>query len=118
RLGSGHAPDDPVDLPVTGTAAGGARVLEERQVGAGRALLVGVEEGEDGRVAAGGALLVVVEEVVDGRIVLVDGLLDHAETERAGVELDVARRVPGDGGDVVDAFELHGDSLVVACSTI
>jgi hypothetical protein len=32
--------------------------------------------------------------VVDGRIVLVDGLLDHPEAERAGVELDVARRVP------------------------
>ena len=65
RLGRGDAPDDAVDLAVAGAAAGGAGVLEERQVGAGRALLVGVEE------------------VVDGRIVLVDGLLDHPQAERA-----------------------------------
>ena len=49
-----------------GTRASARRVgiLEERDVGAGGAALVGVEE------------------VVDGRIVLVDRLLDEAETER------------------------------------
>src|SRR3954470_21329146 len=68
---------------------------------------------EEGDVRARRPALVGIEEVVDGRIVLVDGLLDHPETERAGVELDVARRVPGDGGDVVDAFELHGLSSLL-----
>jgi len=46
--------------------------------------------------------------VVHGRVVLVDRLLDEPEPERAGVELDVLRRVARDRGDVVDAFELHG----------
>ena len=62
---------------------------------------------EEGHVAAGVALLVRVEQVVDGRIVLVDALLHEPEAERAGVELDVPRRVPGDARDVVDALELH-----------
>ena len=52
-------------------------------------------------------LLVRVEEVVDGRVVLVDRLLHHAQPEHARVELDVRRRVAGDAGDVMDAFELH-----------
>ena len=64
-----------------------ARILEERDVGARAALLVGVEE------------------VVDGRVVLVDRLLDEPQTEHAGVEVDVPGRVAGDQGDVVDPFE-------------
>ena len=61
--------------------------------------------------APGLPVLVGVEEVVDGRVVLVDGLLDHAQAEHAGVEVDVAGRVAGDAGDVVDAFEAHVISL-------
>jgi hypothetical protein len=78
-----------VDHPGAGLAARRARVLEEGQVGARRALLVGVEE------------------VVDGRVVLVDGLLDEPQPEDPDVELDVRGRVARDRGDVVDAFELH-----------
>ena len=76
--------------PVARTALRRAWILEERDVGAGRALLVGVEQ------------------VVDGRVVLVDGLLDHPQPELARVELHVRRRVAGDARDVVDAFESHG----------
>ena len=72
------------------TSAPRARVLEERDVRARGAALVGVEE------------------VVDGRVVLVDGLLDQAQAEHAHVEVDVARRVAGDRSDVVDSLEAHG----------
>ena len=75
--------------PVAGAPGRRAGVLEEGDVGAGAAALVGVEE------------------VVDGRVVLVHGLLDEPQPERAGVELDVRRRVAGDARDVVDALELH-----------
>src|SRR3712207_8499664 len=55
-----------------------ARVLEERQVEARRALLVAVEQ------------------VVDRRVVLVDGLLDQPHPHDARVEVDVARGIAGD----------------------
>ena len=90
RRGGGDAPDDPVHHPGAGPAGLGVRVLEEGQVGAGAGLLVAVEE------------------VVDGRVVLVDGLGGQPQAEDARVEVDVARRVAGDRGDVVDAVELHG----------
>ena len=64
-----------------------ARVLEEGQLGARASLLVGVEQ------------------VVDARVVLVDRLGGQAQTEDARVEVEVPERVPGDRGDVVDAFE-------------
>src|SRR5215204_1036344 len=80
---------DPVDLPVPRAAPCRAGILEEGDVGPGRTGLVRVEQ------------------VVDGRIVLVDGLLDEPQSERAGVELDVLRRVAGDARDVMDAMELH-----------
>src|SRR5438445_434990 len=67
----------------------GAGVLEEGQVGPGRALLVAVEQ------------------VIDRRIVLVDALLHQPQPEHADVELDIARRIAGDRCDVVDALELH-----------
>ena len=72
-----------------GAAAREAGVFEEREVRPRRPRLVGVEQ------------------VVDGRVVLVDGPLDHPQAEDADVELDVGRRVARDGGDVVDALELH-----------
>ena len=83
------AVDQPVHHPGARLAGRGARVLEERQVVARRALLVAVEE------------------VVDRGVVLVDGLLDHPQAHDARVEVDVARRVARDAGDVVDALELH-----------
>jgi hypothetical protein len=71
-------------------ARDGARILEEGQIGAGIAILVGIEK------------------VIDGRVVLIDRLLDHAQTEHARVEVDVSRGVAGDRGDVVNALERHG----------
>ena len=81
--------DDPVHHPRAGPAGARVRVLEEGQIGARRGVLVRVEE------------------VVDGRIVLVDRFLDHPQPQHARVEIDVARRITGDRGDVVNAFELH-----------
>ena len=81
-------------MPGAGPARDRARVLEERDVGAGAAELVRVEQ------------------VVDGRIVLVDGLLDHPEAQHARVEVDVAGRVAGDRRDVMDAFELHVAAII------
>ena len=89
RLGRRDTPDDAVHHARTRTARHRARVLEERQVGAGLGVLV------------------TVEQVIDGRIVLVDGLRGHPQAEHARVEVDVARRVAGDRGDVVDAVEGH-----------
>jgi hypothetical protein len=43
--------------------------------------------------------------MVGGRVVKIDGALDEAQAERAGVESDVAPRITGDGGDVVEAGE-------------
>src|SRR5262249_14462803 len=63
RILGGHSEDDAVHHAATGAAGTGLRILEEREV------------------AAGAALLVRVEEVVDGRVVLVHGLLHQAEPE-------------------------------------
>ncbi len=89
RLVGCDAPDDAVDHSLARAALRGVRELEEGHVGARAALLVGVEE------------------VVDARLVLVHGLLDHAEAEGAGVEVDVLLRVGRDRCDVVDSVELH-----------
>ena len=62
---------------------------------------------EEGEVGAGVAALVGEEEVVDGRVVLVDRFLDQPQAQHPGVEVDVALRVLGDRGDVVNALELH-----------
>src|SRR5207247_6082131 len=86
-------PDDCVHHPGPSRPAPRARILEERDVRAGAADLIGVKE------------------VVDGRVVLVDRLLDEPEPEHARVVLDVLRRVARDAGDVVDAFELHRFSM-------
>ena len=96
RLLRGDPEGDRVHHPGAGPAAAGARILEERDVGAGAALLVGVEE------------------VIDGRVVLVDSLLDESQSEHAGVEVDVAGCVAGDAGHVMNAFEAHR-SLLVCC---
>src|SRR4051794_3043704 len=96
ELQRGDAVHDPVDHPRTRSPGPRLRVLEERQIGARGGVLVGVEE------------------VVDGRIVLVDRLLDEPQAEHPHVEVDVARSVARDRGDVVDAFELHA---LTTCST-
>ena len=75
------APSRPLPAPA------GARVLEEGDVRAGAALLVGVEE------------------VVDRRVVLVDGLLDEPQAEDARVEVDVPGGVARDARDVMDPLE-------------
>src|SRR5207302_9036456 len=62
---------------------------------------------EEGQVGPGRALLVAVEQVIDRGIVLVDALLHQPQPEHADVELDIARRIAGDRCDVVDALELH-----------
>ena len=93
RLLGAHARDDPVHHPGARAARDGARVLEEGQLRAGTALLVGVEQ------------------VIDAGVVLVDGLGHQAQAEHARVEVDVARCVAGDRGDVVDALESHGPGL-------
>ena len=63
RLFGADAERDDMHHPVAGAAGRRSRVLEERDVRAGRASLIGVEE------------------VVDGRVVLVDGLLDQPQPE-------------------------------------
>jgi hypothetical protein len=82
-----------VDHPVARAAHRQARVLEEGEIGARIPLLVRVEE------------------VVDGRVVLVDRLLHQAQPEHVRVEVDVSLGVGGDRGDVMDAVELHAESL-------
>ena len=72
------------------------RVLEERQIGPAAAELVGVEE------------------VVDARIVLVDGLLDHPQTQQASVEIDVPGGVARDRRDVVNPLQLHRECSIAA----
>ena len=87
RVGGGDPPDDGVHHAVSGLSRPRVRVLEERDVGAGVPVLVGVEE------------------VVDRRVVLVHGLLHEPQAEDARVEVDVPRRVGGDARHVVDAVE-------------
>src|SRR6266508_3005482 len=93
RVLGADAPDDAVHHARAGATTPCARVLEEGDVRARRAPLVGVEE------------------VVDGRIVLVDRLLHEPQPEQPGVEVDVARRVGRDRCDVVDSFVAHSGSV-------
>ena len=76
-------------MPAPGAAGDRAGVLEEGQLSARPPPLVGVEQ------------------VVDAGIVLVDRLGGQPEPEHARVEVEVLLRVPGDGGDVVEALESH-----------
>ena len=88
RVGA-NPPADRVHHPGARSSATRSGILEERDV------------------APRGPLLVGVEQVIDGRIVLVDGLLDHPQTEDARVEVDVPGRVGRDAGDVMDAVQAH-----------
>ena len=93
RVLAGHAPHHPVDHAVARAAGGGSGVLEE------------------GQVETGVGMLVAIEEVVDGGVVLVDRLLDQAQSQHTDVEIDVSLGVAGDRRDVVDAVELHSIRL-------
>ncbi len=94
RLPRTNPKRDPVDHSRPSPPAREAGIFKKRKVGARAAVLVRVEE------------------VIDRRIVLVDGLLDQAQTHHACVEENVARRVGRDRADVVDAVEI----LHVECS--
>ncbi len=72
---------------------------------------------KEGQVGAGSSCLVAVEQVIDAGIVLIDGLGHQAQSQDARVEVDVARRVGGDGGDVMNALELHPWSSDVVAHT-
>ena len=64
------------------------------------------EEGQDrARIAAGIAEI----EVPGGRVVEIHRLLDQAQAEHAAVEVEIAAGGTGDGGDVVNAVDLHDD---------
>ena len=65
------------------------RPVEESDIGSGRAQAIGIEQ------------------VVGAGVILVHGLLDHAETQRLGIEIVIACRIGGDGGEVVEALEFH-----------
>jgi hypothetical protein len=66
---------------------------------------------EEGEIGAGRREPVGVEQVVGTDVVLVHGFLDEPHAEDARVEGMVARRVCRDGRQVVDAGELHGQTL-------
>ena len=85
RVLGGDPPDDPVDHAAP-ARPGAPRVLEEGEVGARVAALVGEEE------------------VVDGRVVLVDRFLDQPQAQHPRVEIDVALSVLGDRGYVVNSL--------------
>jgi len=88
------APRDAVRHPAAVAARRGARELEERQHRARRRELVAVVQ------------------VVDVGLIEVDGLLDHPQAEDARVEVDVARRVGRDRGDVMESLESHAARTV------
>ena len=83
----GHGKRRGIGLAGAGTAATDAGPGEKREHGAWRADAIAVVK------------------MIGGRVVEIDGALDEAQAERAGVESDVAPRITGDGGDVVEAGE-------------
>src|SRR5690606_2553500 len=72
---------------------------------------------EEGEIRAGASLPVGVEEMVGGCVVLVDGLLDQAQAERVRVEALVGGRIGGDGRQVVNAVQVHGN-LLFSCTNM
>src|SRR5437588_4260479 len=89
RLGRSKAPHDAVHHSRAGPAALDPRVFEKGEIGAGAAVLIGVEK------------------MVDGRIVLVDRFLDQPQAEHPRVKIHVPRRVARDRGNVMDPVECH-----------
>ena len=65
---------------------------------------------EEGDIGTGRAGAIGVEQVIGRGVVLVDGFLDQAETKGLRIEIVVAGRAGGDGGQVVKAFEVHGEN--------
>ena len=62
---------------------------------------------EEGEIGPGRAGAVGIEKVVGGDVVLVDRLFDEAQAEGMRVEAVVVAGAGGDGGDVVEAVEVH-----------
>ncbi len=70
---------------------------------------------EEGQIRAGGRLPVGIEEMIGRGVVLVDGLLDQAETQRPRVEAQVLRRIGGYRSQMVDTSQLQAhDCLLIA----
>ena len=63
---------------------------------------------EEGEIGAGSRFPVGIEEMIGADIVLIDRLFHEPHAEHAGIEGVVARRIGRDGGEMVNAFELHG----------
>ena len=75
---------------------------------------------EEGHRRAGRAGRRAVVEVIDARVVEIDGLLDEAQPQHLGVEVEVALRRAADRGDVVEAFDVgrHGRfPWLITCSS-
>jgi hypothetical protein len=62
---------------------------------------------EESQIAAGRGDAVAIEEVIGRHVVLVHGLLDQPQAHDACIKGDVAWRVGGNGGQMMDAGELH-----------
>jgi hypothetical protein len=77
----------------------GDRVLPRRSRAAGQSKKV--------RSAAGRGDAVAVEQVIGRDVVLVHRLLDQPHAHHLRVEPQIARRVGGDRGEMMDAGELH-----------
>src|SRR5688572_10329152 len=75
--------------------------------GMGAALFAAYGPIEKGYVGAGRAQAIGIKQVIGRSIILVHGFLDHAEAQGFCVEIVVAGGIGGDGGEVVQAFELH-----------
>ena len=65
------------------------RKIEERKIGAGIGLRVGVEQ------------------VIGADVVLVDGLLDQPHAEQAGIKRQILARFRGNCSQVVNSRQLH-----------
>src|SRR6202035_3891210 len=88
---------------------------DPRRLAGAAAAELGVRPGEEGEEGPRAPRLVAVVEVVAAGVVEVDRLLDQAQPEDAGVEVDVLLRVASDGGDMVDAGDLHGGPNKAGC---
>ena len=71
---------------------------------------------EEGQIAAGRSEAVAIKEVIGRNIVLIHRLLDQPHAHDLRVETQIARRVGGDGGQMMDAGELHVDVRVGPCA--
>jgi hypothetical protein len=78
---------------------GCGRKIEERQIGAGIGLSVGVEQ------------------MIGADIVLIDGLLDQPHAEQAGIKGQILARFRGYRGQMMNPGQLHRAVLTRRCAT-